>query len=166
MSTFFLYVCKIQMSRFGFYVDYKMENQHAWLFCGVLIIIGIILTATTFYNTYNYYMESNSVLNMIKYISSSLHQSQMLTAPALTYVYLLHNLQKRYAVLNQLMRYCFEEEEKKYDFVLIANLLLCFVYFSQSEIAFSMEIKYICRLIMAKGIRLKRLNLLDVIIAI
>lgn len=82
-----------------------MENQRSWLFCAVIILINLFLLASTFRNSYDHYMESYSMVNIVEYVTSYIHLTQMLTAPPLTYVFLLRNLHKRYAVLNQLLRY-------------------------------------------------------------
>lgn len=93
------------MARFGIYFDYKMANRHAWLYGALIVVIGLILLTATCHNTLEYYMDSYSLLNLTKFITSSLHQNQMLGAPLLTYIYLMRNLRKRYATLNQLLRY-------------------------------------------------------------
>lgn len=92
------------MTRFGIDFDYKAANQHIWLVCAALIIINVLIVLTLFVSMYDYYMDKYSVLNIVKFNCTGLHQVHLLTAPALTYVYLMRNLQKRYAVLNQLLR--------------------------------------------------------------
>lgn len=92
------------MARFGIYFDYKVENQRSWWVGAALILTNALIVAFIFYKMYDYYMESYSLCNVIAYIGSGLHLNHLLTAPALTYVYLIRNLQKRYAVLNQLLR--------------------------------------------------------------
>lgn len=90
------------MTRNGIHFDYKGENRRAWLFCAMITIINLPLLAVSFH-TYDYFMVDYSVINIIQYIISTFHQNIMLTAPSLTYVFWLRNLQKRYAVLNQLL---------------------------------------------------------------
>lgn len=92
------------MTRFGIYFDYKAENQRIWLVCAVLVLINVIIVASLYYKLYDYYMDNYSILNVIAYIGSGLHHNHVLNAPALTYIYLIRNLRKRYAVLNQLLR--------------------------------------------------------------
>lgn len=93
-----------QMARFGIYFDYASERRRAWLYCGGLISMNLLSVAMSFYHTYNYFMESHSLLNMFEFISSAMHQTHILTAPVLTYIFMLHNLRKRYGALNQLLR--------------------------------------------------------------
>lgn len=92
------------MTRFGIYFDYKLESQCFWLISVTLMLINVAITAALYCKMYDYYMENYTLLNVIEYIGSGLHHNHLLTAPALTYVSLLRNLQKRYAVVNQLLR--------------------------------------------------------------
>lgn len=91
------------MARYGIYFDYKGENRWAWTFFAVIIIIVLLLFAISFH-TYEYFTGDYSVINIVQYSSAMIHQNIMLTAPTLMYVFLLHNLQKRYAALNQLLK--------------------------------------------------------------
>lgn len=95
----------MQMNHFGIHFDYKRENRRAWLYCTTISVSTVFWMVASFDSTFNYFMDSYSILNIIEYISSSLHQNYTLTAPTLNYIVLLCNLQKRYAVLNQLLRY-------------------------------------------------------------
>lgn len=95
---------QIQMIRFGVYFDYKMGNRHAWLYCGAILLFASFILAISFH-TYQYFLETYTVYNVIEYVGTGLHQNQMMGAPLITYIYLLRNLQKRYAVLNQLLRF-------------------------------------------------------------
>lgn len=91
------------MTRFGIYFDYKVANRHAWQYCAVVVLMGLFLWVGAFHTTLDYYMNGFSPFNLIKFVGSAVHQNQMLTAPLLAYIYLTRNLQKRYAVLNQLL---------------------------------------------------------------
>ena len=92
------------MIRFGFDFDYKLENRRAWMLFAGLVLTNFLILAITFYTTFNYFMEY-SVIDFFEYVTSTLNQNQNLNAQTFTYVFLLHNLQKRYALLNQLLRY-------------------------------------------------------------
>lgn len=90
------------MTQFGIDFDYKGEGRRAWLFCATITLINLPLLAVSFH-TYTYFMVDYSVVNIVLYVISTFHQNIMLTAPSLTYVFWLRNLQKRYAALNQLL---------------------------------------------------------------
>lgn len=97
-----------QINNFGIYFDYKLKNQSAWLYCTMSLAIGLLLMSTLHENPFITLMTSSSVINIqIGGFISSLHEMHTLTGPSLTYVYLLRKLQERFAVLNQLLRYCF-----------------------------------------------------------
>lgn len=98
--------CLQKLTRYyGVHFDYKVGNRHAWLYCTTIILIGLILSAAAFHSRFEYYLDGYSLVNLTKFISSSLHENQMMGSPLITYIYLLRYLQKRYAVLNQMLRY-------------------------------------------------------------
>lgn len=101
----------IQLTRFGSDFDYKMANRHAWLYCtGNMLTISVpltILIVTLIDDSFGY----DLLLEVFCYISASYHLNHVLTAPLLTYIYMMRNLQKRYAVLIQLLRYVIDFSE-------------------------------------------------------
>lgn len=102
-------VCIKQINRFGFEFDYKTAHRHAWLYGAGIILTVSILLAVTFADAMKNYMHSDSPFDMFIFAVSSLYHNQSLTAPSLTYIHLMQSLQKRYAALNQLLRYFFFE---------------------------------------------------------
>lgn len=91
------------MSRIGITFDYKVGNRHAWLYFAGVILFGSVILVISFH-TYTYFLIKFTIFDIIEYVGTGLHQNQMMAAPFLTYVYLLRNLQKRFAALNQLLK--------------------------------------------------------------
>lgn len=92
------------MIRFGINFDYKVGNRYAWLYCVATVFFASIILTTSFH-TYSYFLDSFNALKVIEYFGTGLYQNQMIAAPFLTYMYLMRNLRKRYAALNELLRH-------------------------------------------------------------
>lgn len=106
-------VRNLQIARFGidFISDYRKANRHAWLHCATIILAILLVLAATFSTLMDNIKDSDFLHFFFYFFSSGLHQNQILTAPMITYIYFMRNLQTRYAALNQLLRYSLPPSE-------------------------------------------------------
>lgn len=102
---YLVFLNSIQMTRYGIDFDYKVAYRNAWLYCTAIISTFTVLSITLFVTSIDDFLGGDFLYDVFLYFSSSYHQNQFLTAPLLTYIYIMRNLQKRYAVLNQLLRF-------------------------------------------------------------
>lgn len=95
----------IQMTRFGTNFDYKVAYRDAWLYCTIIILTMTVLLISLYFPPNEDSSRVHTLYGVFHFFTSTYHQNQFLTAPFLAYIYIMRNLQKRYAVLNQLLRY-------------------------------------------------------------
>lgn len=107
---FLAFANTIQVTRHGNNFDYKMEQRNAWLYCAAIKLPFILLLAIQCV----YMIIDFPLFGVFIFLSEALHSNQILIAPLLTYIYMIRNLHKRYAILNQLLRYLFYFSKKNW----------------------------------------------------
>lgn len=139
-----IFLNTIQMTRFGNDFDYKLAYRDAWLYAVIMSTISVInltLVLTSMYSSLDIFL--HNLLEAFLTFSIGHIQNQISMAPLLTYIYMMRNLQKRYAVLNQLLRYALYFSENGFYFDFITNICNFFAHgdsrFIHTENVFSME---------------------------
>lgn len=88
----------------GIHFNYKTDNRRGWMLCAGMITVELFLIAGSFI-VYEYYETDFSILRLSEFIGFELLQVFVLNQPIILCTSLLHSLQKRYIVLNSLLRY-------------------------------------------------------------
>lgn len=94
---------EFQIASVEAHFDYKMDHYRNWFYC-VLAMVMTLLCVGLSTISYTLYEVDYSVSCLIDFYLGSLLQCTAATAPLLFYIILLSNLQKRFAMLNSLLR--------------------------------------------------------------
>lgn len=81
-------------------LKFKQQYRHAWLYCITLMITIVCLTSMSFYN-YSLFGKPPSMI----FFGYCIIQNTILVTSLLSFTILLHNLRKRYKILNSFLRY-------------------------------------------------------------
>lgn len=146
------------MARFGNDFDYKSAHRHAWLHCAVAVLTFSLLLLTvlvSLFVTLIDHLGAAILFNLFVHFSSIFYQNQSLSAPLLAYIYLMHSLQKRYALLNQMLRWWAARK------IPLQSWDRFFMSVLNSGNIFLIEMVCIGHYVAANSVRLRQSNLLD-----
>lgn len=88
----------------GIHFNYKRDNRHGWLLCAAMITVTLSLMAASSM-VYRYYETDYAILSLIDFFGIEILQVFVLNLPVLSCTILLRSLQKRFNVLNCLLRF-------------------------------------------------------------